>query len=468
MAVSPLQWNPIRADFGDATGMMQSAGQSIGRATDTVSNIINQNREAERQKLAQDHMLKQRDMEQGRLDIARAREGREEETYRIESEGSVLGTNFYEDFSKKRQENPQLTPQEYIAGKDVEGVDLRVFDVGLNNFVKKVKEDQDLVNTSFDTAKKRREAETYKAIKDSDINFYAPEEEVIAKANELPTEARDAVIKTYLAIEKSRLELEELERRKGSRVSKEQVDSIASAYYNPNTKPEERIDILTSAMLLHKDDSEAVGVFYKMLSTELQSQGIKAARAEALSKSFNASTKDLDKDIQNSQKGAAYYGKEYKDYNIHRDGVAELDKISRALYDPETKVGVGADQLVSVLASTGNLNKRWVFWGSTLHNRDAHMEVTRVGDLIIDDKGTSIINKEKPLGKILINTLKNNAITKGIDPDSVAIIKNTDNYFGNKGGGDGGGAWGGGGGTGTGQSDKLMDTDPLTRALYPK
>jgi hypothetical protein len=429
MAVNPLQWNPIRANFGDATGMMQSAGQSIGRATDTVGNIFKQAQEAERQKLAQEQMLAQRAMEQERLGIAKAREDREAETYRIESEGSVLGNNFYEEYNNIRQDKPELTPQEYIAGINVEGVDPRSLDIGLNNFMKKAKEDQDLVNTSFDTAKKRREAETYRAIKDSDINYYAPEEEIIAKANKLPTEARDEVIKTYQAIQKNKLELENLERKKNSHVSKEQIDSIALAYYNPNTKPEERIDILTSAMLLHRDDTEATGVFSRMLSAELQKQGLEASRAKELSKSFKASTKDLDKDIQNAQKGGSYFEKEYKDYNIHRDGVAQLDNISRALYDPKTKVGIGADQLIGVLSATGNLNKRWVPWGYTMHNKDADMEVTGVDDLIIDNNGTPIINKDMALGKTLINLLKNNAITKGIDPDSLAIIRNTDNYY---------------------------------------
>lgn len=465
MAVNPLQWNPVRANFGDATGMMQSAGQSIGRATDTVSNIINQSLEAEKQKLAQEHMLEQRLMEQGRLDIAKNREEREAEDYRINSEGSALGNNFYEEFSKKRQENPQLTHQEYIAGINVEGVDPRALDIGLDYFTKRTKEEQDVVSKSFDIAEKQRKAEIYKAIRDSNINFYAPEEEVIAKANELPTEARDEVIKTYQAIAKSRLELENLKESKEARIKPEELDSIMASLNFPDTTLEQKNTVLTDAILKYRNDPATVKALGAVLTTNFKTMGIEATKAKELSNSLKASVKDLDKDIQNSQKGASYFGDNFKDYNIHRDGVAELDKISRALYDPKTEIGIGADQLVSVLLTSGNMNKRWVFWGSTIHNRDADTEVTGVGDLIIDNKGTSIINEKMPLGKTLINVLKNNAITKGIDPDSVAIIKNTDDYFGNDDGD--GGAWGGGG-TWTGQSDKLMDTDPLTRAMYPK
>lgn len=465
MAVNPLQWNPVRANFGDATGLMQSAGQSIGRATDTVSNIINQNLEAEKQKLEQEHMLAQKAMEQERLGIAKAGEEREAETYRIESEGSALGNNFYREFSEAQKQNPKLTHQDYIAGINVEGIDPRSLDIGLNNFMKKVKEEQDVVNTSFDITKKRRDAETYKAIKDSNINYYAPEEEVLAKANKLPTEARDEVIKTYQTIAKNKLELEELKRKNNSRMSKEQIDNIASAYFNQNTKPEERIDILTSAMLLNKEDSEATNIFSRMLSVELQRQGIEANRAKELSNSFNASSKDLYKDIQNAQKGASYFGEKFKDYNIRDSGIANLDKISRALYDPKTKIGIGADQLIGVLLTSGNMNPRHLFWGSTVQGKDADTEITGIEDLIIDDKGTPVINKKMPLGKTLINLLKNNAMTQNIDPDSLAIIKNTDSYYENLNNGKNTGRNVKTELTATDYSNTLGDIDAVTRAF---
>jgi hypothetical protein len=438
MAVNPLQWNPIRANFGDATGMMQSAGQSVERATDTVGNIFKQAQEAERQRLEQEDMLKRRAMEQERLGIAKAGEEREAETYRIESEGSVLGNNFYEEFNNIRQDKPELTPQEYIAGINVEGVDPRSLDIGLNNFMKKAKEDQDLVNTSFDITKKRREAETYKAIKDSGINYYATEEDVLTKANKLPTEARDEVIKTYQTIAKNKLEIEKLKESKNAKIKPEELNSIMASLNLPDTTLEQKNTILTDAILKHRNDSATVKALEAALTANFRAMGIEQDKAKLLADSLKGKNKFNKQEF--NQDPLQYTQKKLKDFGYTEETIKFLSSTTQAIRDRGGDIN--PELLNSIYLTTEGKNTAEtngftaMFSGklgqeTTLYGDEAKLELSEQSPFIETDKGI-VIDIKKPVGIKILEAIKAKEEDRGTpksDINKIPIIKDTEDYF---------------------------------------
>jgi hypothetical protein len=439
MAVNPLQWNPIRANFGDATGMMQSAGQSIGRATDTVGNIFKQAQEAERQRLEQEDMLKRRAMEEERLGIAKAGEEREAETYRIESEGSVLGNNFYEDFSKKRKNKPELTYQEYIAGINVEGVDPRSLDIGLDKFIKRVKEEQDIATKALDRATKENEYNTLQEVKNYNLDYSKSLDELKTdlKTAKLSQGAQNKILETFGNYKVMENTLDKLAESKESKVTKEEKENTLIAYNSLKGKPQERINLLTGFMMKHNGDPEAVRMAQAGIENELRLMNVEADKARAYVKSINMKNKDLKTSLSKFNTGKSIYVAErLKNYGLEKSDIINLTEQLNQIGLDGNGVNLDPLQLYSIYdisGKTSGSHTLGIFGGDTIFGEDAKTEIQGFDkDLITTINGVNVVDIRSPIGNKILEQLKINADNLGIPHSNVPIIKNTYEMFGSK------------------------------------
>lgn len=440
MAVNPLQWNPIRANFGDATGMMQSAGQSIGRATDTVGNIFKQAQEAERQRLEQEDMLKRRVMEEKRLGIAQERADREAETYNTEREGTALGLQWYNEFNKEKEGNKKLTLDSYIRSKDLTGFNPAEADIGLAYLTTKHKEDQDSAIRALDRATKENEYNTLKEVRSYNLDYSKSLDELKTdlKSSKLSQGAQNQVLDTFGKYKVMENTLDKLADIKASKVTKEEKESFLASFNSLSGKPQEQNKILINFMMNHSGDPEAQNMAKIALENNYRLMGIEADKAKAYANSVNTNNKDLKSSLSKfSNDKSIYVAERLKGYGLEESDIDKLTKQLDQILVNGNGVGLTPMQLYSIYdveGKTSGSHMLGILGGDDKYGEDAKREIQGFEDeLITTINGTSVIDTRNDSGVRLLKQLEINADNLGVPLSSIPIITNTYEILGAKG-----------------------------------
>lgn len=416
----PLQWNPVKTSFSDASQLMSGASRSVGQATDTVSNILNQQRadeELQRKKQQQEFTQQQvLDEEQLKNDTANV-------TTELFKAMSDTGTKDLGTLSSNADLMQGLASK-YGSEAVMLGTEA-VYDIS--------KKGDDAVTSSLKKAELEDKARVSKELSGATLDWTADTNTFNKNISSLSPTAQRQALKEYNTVqttqkqlEKATIDLYNAKDTQANRVSKEFRSNVTQAY-NTATTPKEKSSVLYNALLLSTDDTYNKNTLIPLIQSNLKEQGISAAEAEALSNAGKAKEGSLKDSITKYNSGGInYLNKTLNNYSIHSDDLTKMDNTLRLINSNSGDAGISPEQLLSVYTGVGKFNT--VMFGSTLEGKEAEMEIIDWEDTVLtDSNGNAYIDTKLPEGKAMVSMLTSNANELGVDVSAIPILQNTYN-----------------------------------------